>query len=139
MTRVDFYILGHGDDDERDAVACRLAEKAWQQGYNVYIRTADKTATERIDERLWTFREASFVPHASVAEADDEPVVIGETPPASADVEINLGGDVDTAWQAYERIAELVANDPEERGRARERYRAYREAGVEPTTHNLGD
>jgi DNA polymerase-3 subunit chi len=137
MARVDFYVIGHADSDQRDAFACRLAEKAWQQGYRIYIRTVDAAATQRLDERLWTFRESSFVPHAPVSEADDEPVVIGDQRPPAADVEINLGDDIDPDWRAYERVAELVTHEPSDRQRARERFRTYREAGIEPATHNL--
>ncbi len=137
MSRVDFYILSAADSDQRDAFACRLAEKAWQQGHRIYIRTADAAATQRLDERLWTFREASFVPHSPVAEAEDDPIVIGDQPPPAADVQINLGDDIDPQWRAYQRVAELVTNEPSDRQRARERFRHYRDAGVEPTTHNL--
>lgn len=138
MARVDFYVLTASDPDARDTFACRLAEKAWHQGYRVFIRTLDQAATERLDERLWTFREASFVPHAPVTEAEDEPVVIGDAAPEVAQVQINLGGDIDPAWQGYERIAEIVTHEPEDRQRARTRYRSYREAGAEPETHNIG-
>lgn len=137
MPRVDFYVLTATQPDARDIFACRLAEKAWQQGYRVFVRTADQSATERLDERLWTFREASFVPHAPVTEADTEPVVIGDTAPEVAQVEINLGDAIDPDWRGYERIAEIVTNEATDRRQARERFRAYRDAGIEPVSHNI--
>jgi DNA polymerase-3 subunit chi len=137
MPRVDFYVLATTDPETRETFACRLAEKAWQQGYRVFVRTPDQTATERLDERLWTFREASFVPHAPVTEADSEPVVIGDSPPEVAQVQVNLGEQIDPDWRGYERITEIVTNEPTERRQARERFRAYRDAGVEPVSHHI--
>ena len=137
MARVDFYLLASNAAEERDTFACRLAEKAWQQGYRVFLRTQDEAATQRLDERLWTFREASFVPHATLGEADGDPVIVGETPPTKAQVEINLGSEIDPDWRGFDRIAELVTQAAEDRQRARERYRAYRQTGVEPVTHTI--
>lgn len=139
MARVDFYILDAGDAGAREAVACRLAEKAWQQGHRVLVRTADAAAAARLDELLWTFRQNSFVPHAVVDEADGEPVLIGAHPPAGAgsDVLINLADEVPADWEGYARVAEIVSPEPGVRDRARARYRRYREAGVEPDTHRL--
>ncbi|MDN5848964.1 MAG: DNA polymerase III subunit chi, partial [Nitrococcus sp.] len=82
--RIDFYLLGTSDADARELFCCRLTEKAYRQGYRVFILTAGSTLTQALDLRLWTFRAGSFIPHATAAQADDEPVLLGEQPPAAA-------------------------------------------------------
>jgi DNA polymerase IIIc chi subunit len=37
----------------------------------------------------------------------------------------------------FERVIELVDDEPTRRQRARDRFRAWRRLGVEPHTHNL--
>jgi DNA polymerase-3 subunit chi len=38
----------------------------------------------------------------------------------------------------FERLIEIVSCDDEDRRRARERFRQYREAGFEPQAHDRG-
>lgn len=136
--RVDFYILASGDTAERETFCCRLAEKAYRQGNRVFVLTADRGEAERLDERLWSFRAGSFVPHAVAGAAADEPVVLGESAPAGgADVLVNLAPGLPAGWQSFARIAEIVNQDPAVRDPARERFRRYRDAGVEPESHRL--
>ena len=137
--RVDFYLVA-GDAAARDAFCCRLAEKAYREGYRVHLRTADREAAERLNDRLWTFRAGSFVPHALLGEADGEPVTLGEGLPAEAEgVLVNLGVDLPEGWQRWRRIAEVVTDATEPLDRARERFRVYRDAGREPAHHRIGE
>ncbi|HKJ94413.1 MAG TPA: DNA polymerase III subunit chi [Gammaproteobacteria bacterium] len=137
--RVDFYILETADAGTRETFCCRLAEKAWQQGYRVFVRTADTAAASGLDDRLWSFRQGSFVPHAVVSAAEGEPVQIGDTLPdgPAADLLINLGEDVPDGWDRYPRIAEVVNQEPDVVGPGRARFRHYRDAGIEPQPHRL--
>ncbi|PWG62810.1 DNA polymerase III subunit chi [Spiribacter halobius] len=135
--QVDFYVLPEAGDAARELFCCRLAEKAWRRGVSVFVRTADEAGAERLDQRLWTFRPGSFVPHARAAEADGEPVLIGAEPPGSGELLINLGTDVPGGWQRWSRVAEVLSSDADTRRRGRERFRTYRDAGTAPNTHNL--
>src|SRR5688572_11838026 len=60
MSRVDFYVLSADAPDARLRYACRLAERAVEQGCQVYIQTPD---VQRLDDMLWTFSDGSFLPH----------------------------------------------------------------------------
>ncbi|MEE8343080.1 MAG: DNA polymerase III subunit chi, partial [Gammaproteobacteria bacterium] len=73
MTRVDFYILPGKEPNGRQLLACRLADKAYQLGRKVYIHTDSHAQTEQVDKLLWTFRQNSFVPHAVMDQAGNEP------------------------------------------------------------------
>src|SRR3569832_2056639 len=71
MTRVDFYILPDASTDGRERLACRLADKAYRLGHEVYIHARDRQHAARLDELLWTFRAGSFVPHQRVDEGEE--------------------------------------------------------------------
>lgn len=136
--RIDFYLLTTDAADGRESFCCRLTEKAYREGYQVFILTGDTALTRALDLRLWTFRAGSFVPHAAAGQADGEPVVIGEQPPSAAlDLLINLTAQCPEHWQRLSRIAEIATGQPDSLQLARERFRCYREAGAQPTYHRL--
>ena len=66
MTRVDFYVVSDASPEARLQVAARLTEKAQRQGHSLFINTSSESEAEALDELLWTFRPASFIPHQRV-------------------------------------------------------------------------
>jgi len=142
-TKVDFYLLTAADARTRLMTACRLAEKAYDQGLRVAVRTSSPAETAEVDELMWTFSDRSFVPHG-VLPAEPEftaatPVVIasGALPESHRDVLINLGADVPSDFGNFARVCEIVGGDETARRAARERWRGYKAAGVAPESHNL--
>jgi DNA polymerase-3 subunit chi len=142
-TVVDFYLLGAGDARARLLTACRLAEKAFDQGLRVAVRNASPSETAELDELLWTFNDRSFVPHAvwpaEPVVAEQTPVLIssGEFPASHRDVVVNLGAEAPAGFEAFARVCEVVATDESAKRAARSRWRRYRDAGLEPRSHNL--
>lgn len=138
MTRVDFYLVGN---DAVDLAACKLANKAFRLGHRIYVHAADAEAAANIDRLLWVFHPGSFVPHELHSDHGNPltPVVIGhDAPPdASDDVLINLADQVPECFSRFQRVAEIVGSSPEQKERARERFRFYRDRGYELQTHNL--
>lgn len=141
MTQIDFYILDDPAADARQRFACRLAEKAWQQGHRVYIHTGDPDLSTRMDELLWAFRQGSFVPHGLDDDeaADDAPVHIGhgEEPRHHDEVLINLDREIPLFFSRFRRVAELVDGDEENRRAGRERFRFYRDRGYALESHSI--
>ena len=145
MTKVDFYLLGAGHNSHA-LFACRLAEKVWRLGHRVYLLAADPPAANELDDLLWTFSQGSFVPHALCKQeedadhhADNHPVLIGhaEPPAAFSDVLISLVPDVPAWFGRFTRVVEMVGTNEDDKTRARERFRFYRERGYPLETHNL--
>jgi DNA polymerase-3 subunit chi len=137
-TSVKFYLHASAEPRARLTTACRLAEKAFEQGLKVAVRTAGAGETAAIDDLLWTFADRSFVPHG-VWPADPEfsqatPVLIGSSalPDSHRDVLINLAADAPAEIAGYARICEVVGGDDDSKQRARLRWRAYRGLGCEP-------
>ena len=141
--KVDFYPLGEPDRRARLVTACRLAEKAYDQGLRVAVRTASAAETAEFDELLWTFSDRSFVPHVVWPTEPDvvaaTPVVVGSAnlPPTHRDVLINLAPDAPADFSAYARICEVVGGDEDARKAGRLRWRTYRDAGCVPEAHPL--
>ncbi|MEJ2688302.1 MAG: DNA polymerase III subunit chi [Gammaproteobacteria bacterium] len=139
MTRVDFYVLGGNGANDRPVLACRLAEKAFQQGHRVYIHTESPAQSRLLDDLLWTFRAGSFVPHGPPEQAAEVPVLIGDgrEPDSHTDVLINLAPEVPLFFSRFARVAELVDQNDSQLKAGRERYRFYKERGYELASHKL--
>lgn len=137
VERIDFYILEDARPQAVERFTCRLVEKAFEQKHTIYLRSADEKQLATLDQLLWTFRQGSFLPHATAAHRDGEPIVLGmETPePTEFDLLVNLAADIPTQWEAFHRLAEIVG--PAQVEAARGRFRHYRRTGIEPHYHKL--
>jgi DNA polymerase-3 subunit chi len=141
MTQVDFYVLGERSRSNRFLLACRLADKAWQQGRRIYIHTDSESDARNLDRLLWTFRQGSFLPHGLSAKDDPElnPVLIGHGTDAGEehDVLINLATEVPGFFSRFDRVAEVIDNSAEVRNAGRERFRFYRDRGYPLNSHEI--
>lgn len=141
MTRVSFYILKGSADHDRQVFACRLIEKAYKQGHQIYIHTDDAEKAEHINQVLWSFRPDSFVPHQLIDTPNTEhcPVLIGHSvnPPRLMDLLINLGSEQPLFFSQFERVAEFINDDMQLKIQGRERYRFYQQRGYELSTHKI--
>jgi len=137
MPRIDFYVLHPPASQDLAQFACRLLDKIWQQGYRVYIHTNNQAQAQALSQLLWTFRDTSFVPHDLYPDAASSkaPVRIGYHPTQACsgmEILINLATSVPEFYQRFERVVEIVNQDPAVRAAGRQRYRVYREAGDLP-------
>lgn len=144
--RVDFYILEDGGN--RGLLSCRIAEKAYKSGLRVFMLVPGRAQAAHLDELLWTFRDGSFVPHAlsDTAAGSDalSSILIGSAQGMeddaipSADVMINLTDAVPDCHRRFERVVEIVDATEDGRRAGRERFRRYRELGLDPQSHRIG-
>lgn len=144
MTRVDFYILERSTPEASLTLACRLAEKAVDRDHEVLINTGTAAEAARLDTLLWTFSQGSFLPHRLLDGADrpdeGERVLVGcgrEPHDGSWDLLINLASSVPDFFSRFERVAEVVGADTENKTAGRERFRYYRDRGYELRTHRV--
>jgi DNA polymerase-3 subunit chi len=142
--QVDFYILENAGGEEKRNYACRIAHKAYSQKLKVFIKTGSSQSEQELDKLLWSYSQESFIPHCVVnggeAAWDDYPIQLGMDSNLvnNADILLNLSQDVVDDYDRFPRIAELVCGEELDRKSGRERFRHYREKGIQPNTHKLG-
>lgn len=141
MTRVDFYVLPDTTVRGRELFACRLADTAYRRGQRVYLYAQSPDQAGGLDTLLWTFQAGSFIPHARWP---SEPgaqaaVLIGHdgVPDDAHEVLINLSDGVPGFFSRFERVAEVVNQDPAVKQAGREKFRYYRDRGYALQTHNM--
>ena len=129
MPQIDFYILHTPVRPEKDRLACRLVDKAWHQGYRVYIHTPSLIQAKQLDDLLWTFKDTSFLPHDIYPDvlSSSAPIRIGYTDQLCETMEvlINLTVTVPSFFAQAKRIAEIVDDTAIARESGRDRYRFY--------------
>ena len=129
--QVDFY---HLTVAPLDRVLPSIAEKVLGSGGRLLIVADDPPVRTRIDQLLWSYNPASFLPHGQAGEAwdGDQPALITEgVTPTNAARNVAL---VDGLWRdealAFERAFHLF--DEDSIGAARAAWRALGEReGVE--------
>ncbi|MEH6471893.1 MAG: DNA polymerase III subunit chi [Halopseudomonas sp.] len=133
MPRSDFYVLPTNDSEARRRFLCKVLEKVHGLGHRIYIRTTDETSARQLDELLWDYRPEAFLPHSLVAEQLDSPIEIGygDSLPQHRDVFVNLELAVDDAALNFERIIEVVVQQPDILEATRANYRRYKERDYE--------
>lgn len=141
MTLISFYILKGNQEHDRQVFACRLAEKAYKLGHQVYIQTQNDEQAEQLNQTLWSFRADSFVPHQidDGQKNEDCPILIGHNtkPPRLMDLLINLDSEQPLFFSQFERMAELIDDSEQTKIPGRQRYQFYKERGYDLTTHRL--
>ena len=139
MTRIGFYIIENEDPASRLRLALRLTEKAHQRGHRIYLNAQSEEEARSLDEQLWTFRAASFLPHALVTESPAEQICIGwgQEPEGHDDLLINLQPAVPAFVGRFQRVAELVNREPARLQALRASWRHYKDRGYAVEEHRL--
>ena len=140
MTEVAF----HFNMPDKLGYACRLLRKAYGAGSRVVV-TAPGEVLRDLDVQLWTFGPLDFVPHcgadAPAAMQSRTPIVLSEAARSAPhqEVLVNLGDDVPDGFERFERLIELVSSDPDDRIRARRRWKHYADRGYGIERHDLAE
>ena len=130
MTHISFY----SDAADPLQYACRLIRRALASGKPVGVCVPPAQAA-RLDELLWSFDATEFIPHRRWD---------GATPPAPGEVLLvddaarlphrglllNLGEDMPSGADGFERVLEVIGRDPAHVQAGRVRYRAYQQLGA---------
>lgn len=139
MTRIDFYVLPEATGEARRLFACKLAEKVQRMGMRVLIALDSEAEARQLDELLWTFKPESFVPHQLINGGKPAPVEItfSEETGDHQGLLLNLSNKIPTWFSRFERVSEVVIQEPQMLATSRERYGFYKGRGYPIETHKL--
>ena len=141
--RIDFYVTKESTPQFALRTACRIAEKAFSAGHRIHIHMNNEKDCEKLDALLWTFRDRSFIPHEiSPVPILDCPITISsemspEMTSGHTDMLVNVSDQIQENYKQFQRIAEIIDNQTESIVAGRERYRFYRESGLDPQHHEV--
>jgi DNA polymerase-3 subunit chi len=115
----------------------RLLERALKDGYRVLVMAGSAERVEHLNQLLWTYDEASFLPHGSARDgnAERQPIFLAASDgnPNHATMLVLVDGAQGAALDAYSRVCDMFdGNDETAVEDARRRWREAKAAG-----HNL--
>ena len=143
MPKIDFYVTKDNAPQFALRTACRITEKAFAAGHRIHIHMSSEMDCEKLDALLWTFRDRSFIPHeiSPVPIADCPVTISAEKSPemtlGHTDFLVNVSDQLPENFKQFQRIAEIIDNQPESVHAGRERYRFYRDNGLDPQHHEV--
>jgi DNA polymerase-3 subunit chi len=129
-----------------DSALPALLEAALAEGARVVVQAADAATRDALNERLWTYREDSFLPHGGPGDGDPatQPVFLTETDEtpngAGLRVLLNPADALRFAAAAIARVVVLFdARDEATLAAARAAWKALRDAGAAPSYWREGE
>lgn len=138
MTEITFYF----NAPDKLGTARVLAGKALAGRKKLLIYTSDAQSLRTLDTLLWTTPVTGFVPHCRASDklAAATPVLLTDDPEAMPHHEIlmNLDDQRPVNFSRFDRLIEIVSrDDADDRARARDRFKFYRDRGYEIRRHDL--
>ncbi|HEX2541486.1 MAG TPA: DNA polymerase III subunit chi [Caldimonas sp.] len=142
MTEISFYF----NVPSRAGYACRLLRKARRQGLGLTV-VGPRDALLGLDNDLWAFDPAEFLPHDWVEHAGRVPERLRQGTVWLADhglqapvhdALLNLGDSAPSGYETFARLLEVVSTDEADRAAARERWKGYARRGYPIRKYEVG-
>lgn len=135
MTEILFY---HLERRPLEQVLPTLLEKSLERGWRCAVQCGSAERRDALDTHLWTFSEASFLPHGTEAQPQPErqPVLLStsDANPNGATVRFLLDGVPLPDPTPYQRLVLMFdGRDDEQVALARERWREAKGLGHDLT------
>ncbi len=138
MTETLFY---HLERRALEDVLPGLIERTLERGWRAAIRCESAERVDAIDTLLWTYDEASFLPHAQAGDGNPakQPVLITveDAIPNAANVLFLVGGAAPPAWDQPNDLTRIVlmfdGRDPAMLSSARAAWKDAKSAGHDAT------
>ena len=134
MQKIDF----HFNVPDRLRYACLVARTVLRRGLTLALWSSDERRLRDLDSLLWRFNDLAFLPHVFTTSplANETPILMStDLSSLQGDVLLLLDDHLPPSWQTdferFNRIIDVVSTKPDELKLSRDRYRAYRAAGVE--------
>jgi DNA polymerase-3 subunit chi len=136
MTEVLFY---HLQNMTVENVLPPLLEKSLERGWRVVVQSTSEERADALDAHLWTYRDDSFLPHATrrVNDAVDQPIVLAieADNPNGANVRFLVdNAALPQDAEGYERMVLLFnGDDPDALALARSAWAECKARGFDVT------
>jgi DNA polymerase-3 subunit chi len=132
VTEVRFY---HLERRRIDQALPGLLERALEEGRRVLVRASSGEMVAALNERLWTYDDASFLPHGAAGDGDPmtQPIFLTSEPdnPNAATMLVRLSGaETDEADEAFDLVVLMFdGRDEAALAHARGEWRRLKDEG----------
>lgn len=131
MTQIDFHILPDTSVEARWLYVCRLIEKVERLGHSILVAVETLDDAQTLDDLLWSFKPESFIAHQIIDGDNTTRVEITYTNVIKEHrgVLINLRNEIPDYFSRFDRVCEIVIQEPKILETTREHYKFYKLRG----------
>ena len=118
-----------------DQALPRLLERAHEEGCRVVVRASSDEAIAALNDRLWTYEDASFLPHGALGDGDQasQPIFLTarvENPNAATTLVLLSGAPTSESDAAFNEVLRVFdGRDGEAVEEARREWKRLKDAG----------
>ncbi len=128
----------HLEQRSLEGVLPTLVERTLERGWRAVIQAGSDERVSALDALLWTYRDDSFLPHATGSDgpADKQPIFLTTNAdnPNGAQVRFLVDGAQPDTFAGYARLVFLFdGHDPDAVATAREQWQEAKTAGCQVT------
>ena len=135
MTEVLFY---HLERQSLEQALPSLLQRCLERGWRAAVEVGGEDRLRDLDNRLWSYDDASFLAHGTAADGheEDQPIYLTTQTdnPNNADVRFFVDGAATDSFEGYERMVFLFDGaDEEATAEARQAWKEATAAGADAT------
>ena len=135
MTQISFYLFEKSNERQVES-ACRLTRKILNQHAKIWWYCTDSSMQIELDEMLWTFDPQSFIPHG-IDDIESSVCISAQLPPSHDWIIFNFNHHALEQIQNIRHIIEIVENNETAKQIGRQKFKIYRQFGIEARTFKL--
>lgn len=129
---INFYHVTNGTTHQ---IAARLCEKIYESNLRAVVYLDTQEELESLDHSLWTYKQKSFLPHASARDGNAELqpfwLTLDLENPNDADVLLYLKAEPLEAFSSFKRVLDIFSGcDEDAVSLARIRWKTYKTQGL---------
>ncbi len=125
----------HLERQRVDQALPALLERAYAEGRRIVVRASSREMLAALNDRLWTYDDASFLPHGAIGDGDptSQPIFLtlnAENPNAATMLVLLAGAETDARDEVFEHVVRLFdGRDEEAIAEARREWKRLRDDG----------
>jgi DNA polymerase III subunit chi len=125
----------HLERNRMDQALPALLEQAYGEGRRVVVRAPSQEMVDALNDRLWTYDDASFLPHGAAGEGDpmSQPISLTakvENPNGASMLVLVAGAETSPDDATFDSVVRLFdARDAEATAEARREWRRLKDEG----------
>ncbi|MCF9045751.1 DNA polymerase III subunit chi [Acinetobacter nectaris] len=135
MTAISFYLFEKSPERQVQS-ACRLARKLLKTTPKLWWYCPSKELQQTLDDLLWSFDETSFITH-SIDDTTGQVCISSSLPIEGEWIIFNFSENIISQTDTFKHIIEIVENTEASKIIGRDKFKQYRQLGIEPRTFKL--
>ncbi|ESK38413.1 DNA polymerase III subunit chi [Acinetobacter nectaris] len=135
MTAISFYLFEKSPERQVQS-ACRLARKLLKTTPKLWWYCPSKELQQTLDDLLWSFDETSFITH-SIDDTTGQVCISSSLPIEGEWIIFNFSENIISLTDTFKHIIEIVENTEASKIIGRDKFKQYRQLGIEPRTFKL--